>query len=72
MSVSPETKQILLQNLFYSPNTLYTSIKSLYDAVKNKGITLKEVREFVQKQEVNQIFKTQTRIKKIFSHNCET
>ena len=66
MSVSPETKQVLLENLFYSPNTLYTSIKSLYDAVKNKGITLKEVREFVQKQEVNQIFKTQTRIKKYF------
>ena len=66
MSVNPETKQVLLQNLFYSPNTLYTSIKTLYDAVKNHGITIKEVREFVQKQEVNQLFKVPNRIKKYF------
>ena len=63
MSLSAETKRVLLENLFYSPNTLYTSVKSLYDAVKNKGIKQSEVREFVQKQEVNQLFKTQTKIK---------
>ena len=29
MSISANTKQVLLENLYYSPNTQYTSIKSL-------------------------------------------
>ena len=59
MALSNETKEILLTNLFYSPDTQFTSIKTLYDAVKNKKITQREVKEFIQKQEVNQLFKKQ-------------
>ena len=66
MALSNETKELLLTNLFYSPNTLFTSVKALYDAVKNKKITQKEVKEFIQKQEVNQLYTKQKRIKNYF------
>ena len=66
MSISANTKQVLLENLYYSPNTQYTSIKSLYSAVKNKGITNNEVRDFIQNQESSQLFKKAVRIK----HYC--
>ena len=56
MSLSENTKHVLLDNLFYSPNTQYTSIKSLYTTVKNKGITYNEVRNFIQNQESSQLF----------------
>ena len=48
MALSNETKEVLLTNLFYSPNTLFTSVKALYDAVKNKKITQQEVNDFIQ------------------------
>ena len=66
MALSNETKEVLLTNLFYSPNTVFTSVKALYDAVKNKKITQQEVKDFVQKQEVNQLFKRQKRIQTYF------
>ena len=66
MSLSENTKQVLLDNLFYSPNTQYTSIKSLYAAVKNKGITYNEARNFIQNQESSQLFKKPLRIKHYF------
>ena len=50
MSLSPKTKEVLLQTLYYGKTTQFTSIKSLHDAVKNKGITYKEVRDFIQNQ----------------------
>ena len=59
MSLSENTKQILLENLYYSVNTQYTSIKTLYDAVKNEGITYNEVKTFIQNQEPSQLFKQQ-------------
>ena len=59
MVLSAEAKDILLSNLFYSSKTQYTSIKSLYDAVKNKNISYDEVKDFISKQEANQIFKRQ-------------
>ena len=40
----------LLHTLYYSPTTLYTSVNSLYIPVKQKGIKLKDVKEFIQKQ----------------------
>ena len=66
MSLSAKTKQVLMENLYYSPDTQFTSIKSLHDAVKNKGITNKEVREFILKQESNQIFKKAKKITHYF------
>ena len=66
MSLSENTKEVLLGNLYYSPNTLFTSIKSLYEAVKNKKITYNEVKTFIQKQESNQLFKKQPKVKNYF------
>ena len=72
MSLSENTKEVLLTNLYYSPETQFTSIKSLYDAVKNKKITQNEVKQFIQKQESNQLFKKTTKSKKLFSNLCKT
>ena len=66
MSLSEKTKQTLLTNLYYSPNTQYTSIKTLHDAVRNKGISYNEVRAFVQQQASSQLFKRQKQIKHYF------
>ena len=66
MSLSENTKEVLLTNLYYSPETQFTSIKSLYDAVKNKKITQNEVKQFIQKQESNQLFKKQPKLKNYF------
>jgi len=66
MVLSDETKQVLMTNLYYSPDTQFTSIKSLFDALKNKHITYNEVRDFVQKQESNQLFLKRKRPKHFF------
>jgi hypothetical protein len=66
MSLSAESKELLLTNLYYSPTTQYTSIKNLYDNVKKKGITYNEVRQFLQKQESNQLFKKKTKMRHYF------
>ncbi len=66
MSLSTNSKEILLTNLYYSPSTQYTSIKSLYGQVKNKGITYNEVHDFVNRQESNQLFKKPIKIKNYF------
>ena len=66
MSLSENTKRVLLENLYYSPNTQYTSIKALHDAVRNKNITYKEVKTFIQAQEPTQLFKKQKQIKHYF------
>ena len=66
MVLSDETKQVLMTNLYYSPDTQFTSIKKWYDAVKKEGITLQEVKEFIQKQETTQLFKKPKHIKHYF------
>ncbi len=66
MSLSTNTKDVLLHNLYYAPSTQYTSIKTLYDNVKNKGITYTEVKDFIKNQEANQIFKKTKPIKYYF------
>ena len=66
MSLSKPTKEILLNNLYYSPNTMITSIKRLYEQVKNKGITYEDVKEFVQNQESNQLFRKGKKVKHYF------
>ncbi len=63
---SKQTNDVLMQNLFYSPSTQFTSIRSLYNYLKNKGVTYNEVRDFVQKQEATQLFKRQKRVKHYF------
>ena len=51
MALSENTKEVLLTYLYYSPNTLFTSVKSLYEPVKNKKNTQNGVKQFIQKQE---------------------
>ena len=51
---------------YYNPSGQYTSIKNLYDAVKKDGVTLKQVKEFIQKQETTQVFKKPKQIKHYF------
>jgi hypothetical protein len=63
MSLSANSKQVLLQALYYGKTTQFTSIKSLYDAVKNKGITYEELRDFIQSQESSQLFKKPRKVK---------
>ena len=59
----------LMHELYYSPLTQATSLKKLYDKVRNKGITQKQVKEFLDKQETHQVFKKTNR-KIIFPHIC--
>ena len=66
MSLTPETKEILMFNLFYSPNVQATSIRNMYDQVKNKGIKYNEVIDFIKRQETTQLFKKQNRPKHYF------
>jgi len=51
---------------YYNPSGQYTSIKNLYDAVKKDGVTLKQTKDFIQKQETTQIFKKPKEIKHYF------
>jgi len=60
------TEENLLKVLFYSPSTSTTSIQKLYDKVKHRGISLKQVRDFVNRQEAHQLYKHHKRIKHYF------
>ena len=51
----------LMQELYYSPAIQATSLKKLYDKVRDKGITQKQVKEFLDKQESHQLFKKTNR-----------
>ena len=43
----------LLRTLYYSPTTLYTSVNSLYNAVKQKGIKLERCKRIYTKTRVS-------------------
>ena len=45
LALSNETKRTLLKTIFYGPYTQFTSMKSLFDQVKNEGTTQEEVRK---------------------------
>ena len=45
----------LIHILFYSP-TGATSVNKLYQKLKHRGITRKEIQEFIDKQESHQKF----------------
>ena len=49
-------KEFYLEHNFYSPSIQATSVKKLYENVKNRGITMKQVKEFIEKQEAHQLF----------------
>ena len=63
------TEEKLLSVLYYSPSTGISSTKKLYERVKQRGITLQQVKDFISRQEAHQIFKNAQ--KKLFSNCCE-
>ena len=56
----------LMFTKFYNPSLKYTSIKKLHDEVIKNGITLPEVKDFIQRQETTQLFKKQNRVHRYF------
>ena len=56
----------LLNVLYYSPSTGISSVKKLYEKVKQRGITFQQVKDYISKQETHQIFKKQPRSKNYF------
>ena len=47
----------LLNLLYYSSNSAYNSATKLYDAVKLRGVSYKDVKEWIEKQKAYQLFK---------------
>ena len=43
----------LLNILYYSPSTGISSAKKLYEKVKQRGITFKQVKDYISKQETH-------------------
>ena len=62
--ISDQKRDILL-NVFYGDPPI-TSIRGIYDKVKQNGITLKEIKEFTKNQEVNQMYRKIQRVKHYF------
>ena len=60
------TNENLLMYLYYSPSVGATSIKKLYERVKERGITMQEVKDFISKQATNQVFKQMKRPHRYF------
>ena len=56
----------LLNVLYYSPSTGISSAKKIYEKVKQRGITLQQVENYISKQVAHQIFRKQPRIKIYF------
>ena len=43
----------ILKSIYFDPSTGLLSANKLYEKVKENGITIKKVKEFVNKQEVH-------------------
>lgn len=56
----------LLHDTYYNPSTGLLSAQKLYQKLKKEGITLKQVKEFLQKQETSQLYKPVTKTKVFF------
>jgi len=61
-----ETEEKLLKVLFYSPSTSSTSVNNLYSTLKHRGVTKEQIKDFVNRQEVTQLYKKPIRIKSYF------
>jgi len=46
-----------LEQLFYSADTGFVDVNKLYNMVKDKGVTLAQVKQWYDSQSVNQLFK---------------
>ena len=56
----------ILKSIYFDPSTGLLSANKLYEKVKENGITIKEVKEFVNKQEVQQVLKQVKPVKYYF------
>ena len=54
MSTEQKEKEELLQQLYYDPKKGLTHAEKLYQKVRDKGIKLKEVKDFVSKEQLGQ------------------
>ena len=61
-----ETTKIILDIYYYCPSIGATSINKLCNLVKNRGITRDEIKEYLNNQEVNQLYKKNKEIKHYF------
>ena len=60
MSTEEKEKEELLQQLYYDPKKGLTHAEKLYQNVKDQGIKLQEVKDFVSKQELGQRYRQPT------------
>ena len=60
------TKENLLIYIYFNPSKGLLSANKLYEKVKENGLTLKEVKEFVDKQEAQQVLKQVKPVKNYF------
>ena len=54
--MDPEVVQKLMRINYYGAMGA-TSVKKLYEKMKNRGVTMQQVKEFIDKQKTQQIFK---------------
>ena len=55
----------LLKNAYYNPSIQATSFDKLYRLVRKHGVTQRQVKDFIEKQEAYQFFK---KLKTVFSY----
>ena len=56
----------LLHETYYNPTTGLISANKLYQKLKDQGITLKQIKDFLEKQETSQLFKPVVKNKVFF------
>lgn len=47
----------LIKKAWYDPEVGFTGVNKLYERLKSEGVTKKQIRDFLKKQEVTQISK---------------
>jgi hypothetical protein len=52
--------QQLIFDTYYNPETGYSGAQKLYERLKNQGVTMKDVQEFLKTQHVVQVNKKNT------------
>ena len=60
---APSATDAILQNIYYDPKTGFGSIAELFRRARSHGIQLKQVKEFMNRQETRQIHKKPSRRK---------
>ena len=56
----------IIFSAYYDPSVGMQYAKKLYQKLKDKGVTLKQIKDFIAQQEVHQLNKKPTRIKNYF------